>query len=402
MGASIEKEDFIAKILGTEIDGPFDAKPLQDLCARTSWQEGLVMSCEATRGGGMGNIRNVFVDCVRFVIEAGATGFVMPDILLRSNTDLSNLHSGPKVRFDYMFDSAYFKETLQAACPRLKVLDNPPTFRDPHKCNPQDPMNDGWEVSPELITLLAAPEKWRSQFDRWMANETFDLDSTQTKHVDIGSNILLWPMHHDGVPFMNTFGRIFRFPLSVRRLAATILYNLHTTHLPNFLPVNGIQSNAYHGAHLRTSKDAVEAGWTPYEEQSAGYIAQARAANLNVIYVASGSVEDTERFRADAAVHNITTVNKHDLLSESELLELKALTWDQQGLIDYEVLLRATEFGGIDTSSFAWNIALRRHILSKRDDYLSGPEEQFNLKDEYSQVFGRRNRVTFFPRGLWP
>jgi hypothetical protein len=68
-----EKEAFIEKILGTEIDGPFDAKPLQDLCARTVWQEGLVMSCEATRGGGMGNIRNVFVDCVRFVIEAGGT-----------------------------------------------------------------------------------------------------------------------------------------------------------------------------------------------------------------------------------------------------------------------------------------------------------------------------------------
>jgi hypothetical protein len=69
--ATSEKEQFIEKILGTEIDGPFNANPLAELCARTKWQEGLVMSCEATRGGGIGNIRNVFVDCVRFVIEAG-------------------------------------------------------------------------------------------------------------------------------------------------------------------------------------------------------------------------------------------------------------------------------------------------------------------------------------------
>jgi hypothetical protein len=326
----------------------------------------------------------------------------MPDILLRSNTDLSDLHTGPKVRFDYMFDGAYFKETLQAACPRLKVLDYPPTFRDPKKCNPQDPMNDGWEVSPELITLLAAPEKWRSQFDRWMANTTFDLDSTKTKHVDIGSNILLWPMFYDGEAFMNTFGRIFRFPIPVRRLAATILYNLHSKHLPSFEPIGGIQAHGYHGAHLRTAKDAVDAGWTPYEQQSAGYIAQARAANLDVIYVSSGSATDSDRFRADALAFNITTVNKHELLSPDELLELKALTWDQQGLVDYEVLLRASEFGGIDTSSFAWNIALRRHILSNRSDYLTGKETEFNLKDEYSRLFGARNRVTFFPRGLWP
>ena len=73
-----EKERFIAKILETEVDGPFNAKPLQDLCARTEWQEGLVMSCKATRGGGMANIRNVFVDCVRFVIEAGGKYLPMP------------------------------------------------------------------------------------------------------------------------------------------------------------------------------------------------------------------------------------------------------------------------------------------------------------------------------------
>jgi hypothetical protein len=72
-GATSEKEQFIEKIMSTEIDGPFNSAPLEELCAKTVWQEGLVMSCEATRGGGMGNIRNVFIDCVRFVIEAGGT-----------------------------------------------------------------------------------------------------------------------------------------------------------------------------------------------------------------------------------------------------------------------------------------------------------------------------------------
>jgi hypothetical protein len=40
---------------------------------------------------------------------------------------------------------------------------------------------------------------------------------------------------------------------------------------------------------------------------------------------------------------------------------MEEMTWDQLALVDYEILIRSNVFGGTWESSFAWNIAVRRH-----------------------------------------
>ena len=142
----------------------------------------------------------------------------------------------------------------------------------------------------------------------------------------------------------------------------------------------------------------MKAGWPGYETQAGAYLAQAAKHNLSTIYVASGSTADVLRFRSDAASQNCSVVTKEDLLTGTEMEELRGLTWDQQALVDFEMLAKSSQFGGIEQSSFAWKIALKRHLLSARDDYLSGSQA---LEDEFSVIYGR-GQMGYFPLAMWP
>jgi hypothetical protein len=65
-----KKNIFVEEAMKTEIDGFFDQQPMRELCGNTTWQEGLIFSCGAPQGG-IGNVRNVFLNCVRYAIEGG-------------------------------------------------------------------------------------------------------------------------------------------------------------------------------------------------------------------------------------------------------------------------------------------------------------------------------------------
>jgi len=66
----IDKAAFIQDVVGSEIDGPHNNAPLTALCTQGTWIEGLIFKCAAAIGG-VGNVRNIFLNCVRYAIEAG-------------------------------------------------------------------------------------------------------------------------------------------------------------------------------------------------------------------------------------------------------------------------------------------------------------------------------------------
>lgn len=83
------KKEFVKDLLAHDIDGPFDPEPLRQLCANTTWQEGLIFSCGAGVGG-VGNVRSIFANCIRFAIEAGGMSFKSArniDSLIRLRSD---------------------------------------------------------------------------------------------------------------------------------------------------------------------------------------------------------------------------------------------------------------------------------------------------------------------------
>ena len=65
-----KKVAFVEKVLETEIGGAIDNSALVELCKSKEWIPGLIFNCESPKGG-VANVRNVFLNCVRYAIEAG-------------------------------------------------------------------------------------------------------------------------------------------------------------------------------------------------------------------------------------------------------------------------------------------------------------------------------------------
>jgi hypothetical protein len=64
------KENFIREALQSDINGPFDSEPLTSVCASKTWNEGLIITCDGLQGG-VGNLKNMALNCVRLAIELG-------------------------------------------------------------------------------------------------------------------------------------------------------------------------------------------------------------------------------------------------------------------------------------------------------------------------------------------
>ncbi|KFY21062.1 hypothetical protein V493_07582, partial [Pseudogymnoascus sp. VKM F-4281 (FW-2241)] len=170
--------------------------------------------------------------------------------------------------------------------------------------------------------------------------------TSTTTVVELATPLFNFPLRYDTRPFTDNFGRILQFAAPQRRLAATALYALRTKYN---VPVGpwGITPHAFFGAHLRVAADAKKAGWPGYEAQAGFLFKAARAAGLGIVYVTSESGM-AGAFREDAKARDVVVVTKEDLLAGEDLEELNAMTWDQRGLVDYEVLLRSSVFAGIE------------------------------------------------------
>jgi len=111
--------------------------------------------------------------------------------------------------------------------------------------------------------------------------------------------------------------------------------------------------------------------------------------------MASGHANATAsaKFVAQAAALSppITVVTKTDLLGGDDLARLDALNFDQQALVDYLVLLRASYFAGVAISSYSANVAMRRRVLSKAGSCgpkSAGTAGDVAFRDEFSELFG--------------
>ena len=226
--------------------------------------------------------------------------------------------------------------------------------------------------------------------------------------VSLAAPLLQFPLTYDDPHLVAQFGRILRFRPDVRRIAATVMYALNTRHNLGLEPGRGIVPGKFYGAHLRTGQDAAAAGWTPYVVQEHNYIAHAMKAHLGLIYVTPTTPADVEAFRNTAANVSISVETKETLLASVSPLEsasvytplkgfeeewgmLQGLSWDQQLLVDFEVLLRCSLFGGMWESSFSWNVAMRRHVVASGAKGWTSIAQRGKELDELARV---KRRIT--------
>ncbi|KAH8591362.1 hypothetical protein B0O99DRAFT_598224 [Bisporella sp. PMI_857] len=429
--APFKKASFIQDAADWEIDGQYDDSPLRELCSKTKWQPGLIFKCEAAYGG-IGNVRNTVLTCVRYAIEAGATALLVPQITVRGDTDLADLKTGKMLPFTYMLDEHHFTTSLLAACPKMRLISHEDDLADmPSILNPSKIKPIQLSTDIRLGRVIKYAKEWRSIFDKWLkdygAPNGFSASSPLL--VSVAPSFFEYSIHSDSPKFIATFGRIIRFNEETRHLAATVLYAMDKKYKMNLNASHtGIpQVEKFYGAHLRTDSDAEKAGFAPYSEQSKAYLAAAHAAKLSVAYVASGSPSDTERFTKEAGEQGISVTTKYALLESdpeyaNALARMKALTWDQQALIDYAILLRSSIFGGTWASSFGWNIVFKRHVAvgngvwvpseaAKKEmgikrrrrrggDQQEPPNECY--RDSISTVFGWDGAGIWFEVSMWP
>ncbi|KAF1991511.1 hypothetical protein K402DRAFT_388910 [Aulographum hederae CBS 113979] len=372
-------QNFTEKYLETHVDDPFRIAPLAELCESIKWRPNLVLNVHDANGG-IGNVRGNLLDFLFFAIHAGAS-IVLPIRASRGDEDLSALFSD-RAPFDTFFDVDVFTESLGAACPQMDIYNSTEYLKTLE--NDFTPRSMRTDLDPNNTVAASI-----AGFNEWLA-EHEEYDPLNATLVNLGRT--LWETNTLAHPtsFRNSFGRILQLQPQVRRLAAIVTLNLATHFSLNIDPSgHGVFPNAFLGAHLRTEADAANAGWlndqhSNFAAQTDDYLALAATTNLSIIYVASGNVGELANFAEKAwKKFNMTVISKNELLTGTNKAELNALAWDQQALVDYEVLMRCSRFGGFVRSSFSWNIAMRRNLVAWED---------WRDKEERKLIVGMRKR----------
>jgi hypothetical protein len=415
---TLSRETFIQEWLENQIGSSPNVSSISYLCRQPAikWRPNIVLDLDDANGG-IGNVRGNIFDFISLAILTGSS-IMLPRYQTRSSTDLSNLFTG-KTDFDTFFDEHHFTATFATACPKMEIY----KLTDEHPPPPALPNRYGMpSMRHDLENAQAqSPQASVADFNNWLIQQP-GYDASKPALVKVGRS--LW----DGLDprllpagVRRDFGGSLRLTPQVRRLAAIVTYNLARRYrLHDIDPRLPYYPVSFLGAHLRTESDASKAGWlgdgdiknqhSNYTGQINAYLSQAVERNLPVIYVASGNASEISRFTEKAwSLHNFNVTSKLALLSGTDLDALNNLSWDQQGLVDYEVLRRSTSLAGFAKSSFALNIAITRNefvdynrerLRIRREE---ARDQSVAFDDGLSKIWGRNEvQEAKMLRGAWP
>ncbi|EXF76603.1 hypothetical protein CFIO01_10755 [Colletotrichum fioriniae PJ7] len=398
-----QRELFIKDFLEHEVDGRFDGAAIQGLCGSKKWTKGLLMGCDAAPGG-IGEVRNAHLHCIRFAIEAGAE-LILPEIIPRSEDDIKNINGRPAVPLDYYFDAAHLNHVLQTYCPQMRVhgsmndLYDVPEVFEALQFSIAD-TNSNWVNG----TVLAEPSDWNKQFHDFINEKSPLAERVYPFRTHLKHTLWTWPTARDKAPVASSFGRMLRIRPDARRLAASALFSLESRFQLNLDPRTRYHPSSFVGVHLRTEEDVNER-FPDYTTQAANYLHYLSESESSVAFLASGATEtNITAFVNRAEDFNVTVVTKTDILDDEEQEALEALTWDQRGLVDYEIMLRAGMVAGVSASSFAWNLALRRSYAFGQGPMgvPLEPGETISWKDDYTTLYGRHENAYAMRATVWP
>ncbi|KAL1840387.1 hypothetical protein VTJ49DRAFT_513 [Mycothermus thermophilus] len=397
-------------------DAPFIPWPLSRVCHETTtWNPHLIFLCD-NNSGGIGNIRNYILTCLRYAIDAGAGGLVMPTISTRSEKNLADLHGQPVKGFDYFFDEAHFRKSLREACPQVTVYESlehvPNAPSRPEMLTPRNLGRrggcDNRELNKHTGLFGARVQAW---LNKTAAESEVRLVYPATRErprvVRLNWGVQWdWPVFRDGPEFVASFGGLLRFRGDILELGMrTVGY------MREFAARHGNGKRRFAGFHLRTENDALSR-WPKFDEQSGAYLERAGKGGMGfaAAYLATGNSTEARKFTDVAREkHGMAVVTKQELLREygaarDDLARLEALTWDQQALVDFAVLLECDYFFGVSPSSFSINVAGKRHL--KEEGLYTRPWRIGGEGDGRSWLAGHYEHYwedwLFMFESLWP
>ncbi|OAA61927.1 hypothetical protein SPI_04786 [Niveomyces insectorum RCEF 264] len=363
--ASLSKEEYVAAVLRNPVAGVLDPEPIRRKCADTTFQAGLVWHCELVNGG-IGNVGNMWLNCLRYALEAGATTVILPRIGARNADDLGDLGSDAhSVDLDTLYDVDYFLDVWPQICPSLRAVRNDSAVAN------LPPRADSPRLTPNTHNrqLILDPTGWRAAFDAWLANpaggRAGNMSAAAPVRVQQRIALAHWDRAAEDPAFAHAFARLFQFPEPLRRLAATVLWQLEQTAGAPMVadavlfPELATADPDTDGVVTSLGTGRVVAGGSTGAAGSGGGGGGAGFLGAHL-----------RRFRDDAAATGTIArvATKEDLLEASadtadERAALATLSWDQQAIVDFEVLVHSGYFAGFVRSSFSWVVAVRRALL---------------------------------------
>ena len=404
---------------------PSHSEAMRTVCERTEWNSSLVFTCDNNHGG-VGHVRNSILNCVRYAIGAGGS-LVMPNIALRDvegmdvghdhgleqsahghGHGLGRRHGPGRKGMDYMFDTQHFKDSLKMSCPELKLINH----LEPSANSRRRGLQPESLFATPPITGIEHPEEWQVKLytwiDKWMTHS-----HSSPIIIDLEQSFLQYPTHSDGHDFAHEFGDIMKFRPDLRKLATKVLRNMIEEYDLHVDVSQDMFQASFLGVHLRTEdqsimiekRHAVDTLFTHFEPQAQSYLSQASTSNLQLIYASSGNISAIQELDDEAMTKNIAITSKYDLLVGKDRNELDKLKWDQRALVDYLVLLKASDFAGVGHSSFSWNVALKRHEMSRRKGSLGDGHEGQRWKawsDGISTLYGVIEGYVESSGCMWP
>jgi hypothetical protein len=117
---------FVRQAMEVEFPTPIDYKPIQEICARTTFRPGLLFSCEGQHGG-VGMRRNQILKCIRYAIHGGAA-LVVPTMALRNAKELWDIETKTEMGLEYLFDREAFDMHLLEGCPGMRIYERAEDF----------------------------------------------------------------------------------------------------------------------------------------------------------------------------------------------------------------------------------------------------------------------------------
>lgn len=137
-------------------------------------------------------------------------------------------------------------------------------------------------------------------------------------------------------------------------------------------PGNLISDELRKGQRLVSLHTDVDEGseWGFYEAERRAHLDMCKELNFTLIYVATGSRQDTEQLRSEAQHMGISVISKVDLLSKIEkqsdfdTLAFESLSIAQKNALDFEILSRSSFYSGpADVSCATINFGLSSSVL---------------------------------------